>query len=243
MLQLAGDLSLAQEPPPDVRVAAAFRTQFLQRDLAVELLVIRQPDLADATFAMHMSQRVARHRFVGRLRVGDQRLHDDVAAVRPTGEGLADVGIVDLLQDIADRSVGDGSQRGVDVADEPLQLPLDLAFEFGAALLRQPLPLDEQLRDRTALVGGPRSANRRELREVDVLVLKRQDAKQQVAIGLHVGYLFPVEKISQERISTPLQVVTLSRTQSSQKQKPSEIRGLLLLKMGDEGLEPATSTV
>ena len=110
-------------------------------------------------------------------------------------------GSCDLLQDIADRSIGDGSQRGMDVANEPLQLPLDLAFEFVAALLRQPLPLDEQLRDRTALVGGPRSANRRELREVDVLVLKRQDAKQQIAIGLHFVAQISSVRLEVERTS------------------------------------------
>ena len=136
-------LCFAQEAPPDVGIAAPFRAEFLERDFAIELLVVGQPDLADASFAMHVGQRVSRKRFRGGLRIGNQRLHDDVPAVGPTGERLADVGIVDLLEHIADSAVGNRSQRGVYVADEPLQLPLDLAFEFVAALLRQPLPLDQ----------------------------------------------------------------------------------------------------
>src|SRR6516165_9125798 len=70
MFQAASDFRLAHEAAAAVRVVGVLVLNFLQRDLAVQLLIERDEDLADAAFAMWPQDVVAHARLAWLFRRG-----------------------------------------------------------------------------------------------------------------------------------------------------------------------------
>ena len=67
------------------------------------------------------------------------------------------------------------------------QLPFGLVFKKSAVLSRDPATLDQLIGERLRLVPSPRTTGGRELLQIDQLIFKRQNGKQQVLFDRHFG--------------------------------------------------------
>ena len=93
VFELPGDLGLLEEPPPHLGVVGLLGLDLLEGDLAVEVGVAGDPDLAQAPLGVQAGERVARPRLLGGL---DERLDQDMAGGRgQAAERLADLGVVE----------------------------------------------------------------------------------------------------------------------------------------------------
>ena len=85
MFELAGDLRFLEEPAPRFRIGDGRGLDFLECDIAIEIGVVGDPDLAQTPFGMQpregVTQRVA---LSGR---GHERFHEDVAPGRRRAHG------------------------------------------------------------------------------------------------------------------------------------------------------------
>ncbi|MCX7421585.1 MAG: hypothetical protein NT013_18845, partial [Planctomycetia bacterium] len=80
-------------------------------------------------------------------------------ARRPRTERLLDIGILHLLDCVADVATHDRVQRDARIVLMLRQLAFELLLDEAAILGGDPTPLDEQVGDRFRFVGDPRSAS------------------------------------------------------------------------------------
>ena len=78
MLELAGDLRFLQEPAPRFGIGLRRRLDLFECDVAIEIGIVGDPDLAEPPFRMQTRERVPQR--IALRRRGHKRLHQHVAA-------------------------------------------------------------------------------------------------------------------------------------------------------------------
>ncbi len=179
VLKLPGDLRLREEAPPHLRVGSALGPDLLEGDVPLQVVVARDPDLAEAALAVQARQGVARA-LLGRL---VHRLRQPVAdGRRQRADGLAQLLVIQCADHVANGAAGDLGQRGSRVAAVLLQFAADEALDLLAVVAAEPAEFLEDVGQRGVLAGGPRRTGLGEAAVVDQFELQREHAEEEVAI-------------------------------------------------------------
>ena len=186
MLELRGDAGLGEEPGGDVRAVGLIGAELLQRDLAPELRVVGQPDLAHAPLGVEVGERVPRPAALTLLPA--ERADQDRARrlVRVRQPGL-DRGIKPprLAQRLQAAAVQRRRERGLGIAAVGRQLGVQRALELDLLVQGQHALIDEPVRDRYRRLARDRGAGLGQPVGVDRPFLKREHAEEQIALGIH----------------------------------------------------------
>ena len=83
----------------------------------------------------------------------------------------------------------------------PSEFPLGFLFKKPTVFGRDPASFDQQIGERLRLVTRPGTTGSRELLQVNQVVFKRQNGKQQVLFNGHAGQRFPQEAIGSRQAS------------------------------------------
>jgi hypothetical protein len=181
MLKLAGDLGLFQEAGPDDRIIRLLGPQFLEGDLATEVGVARQPDLAHAALRVESGQGIT---LVSLGCVVDRRDQNMALGRLGPGDRSAELGVADLRHRLSDRIAGHLGQGGVDIAAVPAEFAIDQSLHIGAILGRDPTPLREHVGERALLLAGPEGTAVDELRPRDRVGLQGNHTEQEITVNI-----------------------------------------------------------
>src|SRR5262249_21648078 len=141
VFELAGDLRLLEEARLERGVLGALGPQLLQGDVPAQVVVVRQPDAADAAGRVQTEPAIA----FGRTgNVVDGRHGVRLCRERPSGERALDVVVAETSQGALD-VVGDGREAGVDVTAVFAQLVLEEVLDVGLVGRLKPAALHEQV--------------------------------------------------------------------------------------------------
>ena len=185
VLELARDPRLLQETGPDRRVSCLLGAEFLQGDLATQRLVASQPDLSDAPLGVQTGECVS---FTMPGQMADRRDQDVSRGWVGQSERTPGLGVNDLSERLLDKITRQPGETRLNVSLVLLELPLDEAFYVAAVDRRKPATLFEQVSHRMILVAGPESACVDELRASDGVGLQREDAEEEIAVGVGVRH-------------------------------------------------------
>ena len=163
MLQLPSDLRLFDQPPHRLRRGRA-GLHFLERDLAREFVVPRQPDFAEAPFADFTDPGVARLGLFWLTERFANRFDQHRPARRPRTERLLHLGIIHFLQQ---RFTNITTCRCIECHSRIVLVLRQLALGFfvneRSIISRDPASLDQQVSERLRLVTRPGTTRRCEL--------------------------------------------------------------------------------
>src|SRR5262249_449483 len=172
----------AEEALPGLGTLRLLRPEFLEGDVAVEVVVVGHVDPPQPALAVDPRQRVARAPAEGVV----DRAHEHVAGRRrrEAAYGLAAAGVVEAVEHLAHLGAGEAGQRAPGVAAVLLQRPLQEVFDVGAVLAGEPAAPDEVVGERHVLAARPGGAGFGELGGVEQVGLEGQDPENQVAVPL-----------------------------------------------------------
>src|SRR5262249_6083677 len=129
MLELPGDLRLLKKACRQHRIGRPLGLKLLERDVAAEVAVERQPDLGEAALGVKLCQRVA---IAALGRAGDGRIepHNVVILGREADERLADLEVLDRGDRPAGAGIRSAQEAGVDVATVLAELSLEQELDM-----------------------------------------------------------------------------------------------------------------
>ena len=158
VVEPARDPSLLEEPLKDRRIVGRFRTQLLEGDLAIHLIVAGKPDLADPSFGMQAGQRIA----VSALgTLADSREIFDAASVFlvtwNVGDASSDVFVFHPVKGGHRRRISrrDGNQALTDVSRMLFELVIEQLLDQRSILGRDPAAIARELSDRAIAPSRP----------------------------------------------------------------------------------------
>ena len=184
VFELARNLRFLQEPAPRLRIGDRRRFDLLECDVAIEVRIMGDPDLAQPPLGVQPRQGVAQRVALRRRR--HERFHQHVPpGRRQRMQRPANFGVLDRLQDFTRFDLGHRPQRRAHVAVVLLELALEFSFHVAAILLGDPLAFDQKLGKRPIQPHRPAGTDVGKLRLVNQVILKRDHGKQQIPIHIY----------------------------------------------------------